>query len=507
MVRFAKLAPTPLIPLFRSRTRGKAFCFYTALLSVLILGCIPSAAQQADTTVTNTRRSGTGVILPDSGETDNFLPPEKPVFVPDSVEQPEIEPDTFTIVPESDSTSILLSVPYDDTATGTVPAGQILEPDTSYRFWTDPFWGIGIGWTLGGMPIYEAWRGSLIDESSELPAFTDWVDSIPIRFTEITAPDEYHTAFPIGVTFIPFVSENSYSAVDLDFRFMTKTQELRLESDSIAVDFWNRRRNLRYFDGTIGLSTHLGIHPRYFSVKEVDRTSLVLGVSLSPLSVVRIAREDSSPFLDTTFSATDMYYGLGVSWKIGFSTLRQTSPGRGLEIGTMYTGLWRGAYSGENDFIWGRLDPKGANAFDPVRFVTHRFHLYIRLLLGNKPPKIARAPEKSSQSTTDTKDTASVDTSTVDTLDNITPFDAPPQPDSLSNPSDSLPDIVPSQPPDTVPSTEPSSRYMNPDNVPFAISNPGFAIGTKESPASSTYSHNVKPDHYATEHLYSFPTV
>ncbi len=432
----------------------------TVLSLALFVGILPATAQQIDSTALDTLESGPGALLPDSGETGDFPPPEKPLFVPDSIEQPEVDPDTITLIPESDSTSILLSVPYDDTATGVVPKSQILEPDTSYRFWSDPFRGVGIGWSLGGMPIYESWQGGLIDEASGLPAFTDWVDSIPIRFNEITTPDEYHTAFPVGVTFVPFVSENSYSAIDLDFRFMTKTQELSWKSDSISVDFWNRTRKLRYFDGTVGLTTHLGIRPRYFSVKGVDRTSLVLGTSFCPLSAVQIIREDSSPFLDTAYSATDMYYGLGASWKIGVSTLRQTSPGRGLEIGTMYAGFWRGSYTGERDFIRGRLDPGDPNAFDAVRFVTHRFHLYVRLLFGRKPPKTEPVQAQATPTTDTTdSDTSGTDTSAVDTVGNTV------SPDSLSTPNDiepdttdSLPDTVPPTPRDTVPSPEPTGR-------------------------------------------------
>jgi hypothetical protein len=429
--------------------------FQIVLFPALLLGIVPATAQQVDSTALDTLESGPGGLLPDSGATGDFPPPEKPLFVPDSVEQPEIDPDTITIAPESDSTSVLLSVPYDDTATGVVPESRMLEPDTSYRFWSDPFRGVGIGWSLGGMPIYELWQGGLIDQASGLPAFTDWVDSIPIRFNEITAPDEYHTAFPIGVTLVPVVSENRYSAIDLDFQFMTKTQELSWESDSISVDFWNRTRKLRYFDGAIGLTTHLGIRPRYFSVKGVDRTSLLLGASFCPLSAVWILREDTSPFLDTAYSATNMYYGLGASWKAGISTLRQTSPGRGLEIGTMYTGFWRGSYTGERDLIRGLLNPRDPNAFDVVRFVTHRFHLYVRLLFGKKPPK-TEPPQAPTASPTDTtvSDTSGMDTLAVDPVDDTAPPDSLPPLDT----TDSPPDTVPPAPRDTIPPHEPTGR-------------------------------------------------
>jgi len=294
-----------------------------------------------------------------------------------------------------------------------VPAVRLLPEagaDTAYAFWKKPFWGLGIGWTLGSYPLFPIWEkslaGALGDLSLSSPVYlkldrelpdsvSDW-DTVKLYHRIQEKPNTYNLAFPAGVMFTFHTGERSSWAVDGTFSFLHKTYQASVEDDS-ADNRIDIRQTLGHYLFTIGLTWSRSIPSALFSIDKTEKASLALGAAVSPVSYIEARAELSSrrTSLDTLFLALKdsigqqlprmSAWGLGVSWKIGLATLRRYSDHSGLNAGLYYVGRWLYFFDATENEL-GRTGTAADN--DVLSCVCHRLLIQVELLRGRKPPAV-----------------------------------------------------------------------------------------------------------------------
>jgi hypothetical protein len=175
------------------------------------------------------------------------------------------------------------------------------------------------------------------------------------------------------------------------FLFSSKSYIATLKNDSLPVQSATWSQSCAAYFFTLGLSYRHAIPEEYFKVEGVSITSGVLGLSISPL--VRITKSSSFSSIglaDSTVSALKSHLdnrsfnGMGVSWKIGLSTMKKISGKSGLQIDLVYIGRFNGFFS--RNMEWKDINPSSDTPNDRVSFMSSTFEINLSLLSGKKKP-------------------------------------------------------------------------------------------------------------------------
>ena len=253
------------------------------------------------------------------------------------------------------------------------------EIDTSFRVWNHPFWGFGLGWELGSMPVFESWRSGLPGYFSDLTEIPDTLDSLGFRLSIANDPGPYSVNFPLNVSFTPLTRDGYYLSIKLLFSWMYKKFEASAKSDSVDMIIRTERK-LSLLSLSLGTFFNYTIPSKYFLIDKTEKASITVGISASPLILLRnrIITEDY-------LKCDNRSYGIGVSWYGGLSTLRPLSQTGGLEVGIMYTGSWNGRFMHDGHHINnGDINPFDSHYTDVLQYVSHRFMICFSLLTGKK---------------------------------------------------------------------------------------------------------------------------
>ncbi len=266
--------------------------------------------------------------------------------------------------------------------------------------------GIGAGWSLGSFEAIDIWEKALPDSlghlhlsSISLRQLSDSTspdslirkgDTSSLRFTIKDKPSAYNMAFPLSISFTKFRKDDRFTTSFI-FSLYSKSQKT---SVYLLDDSLKRRIDLRQKFLLYSLALNLNYAKRipkiYFSVDGIDRTDLLLGLSITPLmrmkttnSIKRYSDDNRIIGIEDTIRSnlisTDSY-GLSLSFRTGVSTVQKLSTGA-LEVALLYTCSWNDYFyhNGEHIRI-GALNKNHENSDKPLDFVTNRFEITFSFL-------------------------------------------------------------------------------------------------------------------------------
>jgi hypothetical protein len=276
-----------------------------------------------------------------------------------------------------------------------VPAGPPV--DTITHFWLHPYFGIGAGWGIGSFPLFSEWNKGLPDSSSDLVGNNSEVPTFTIK----EATTAYNIFWPILVSFTPLTNETMSFSLESSFYFIFTNKKfiasLTNEADSISGLSINWEQSCAAYYFTLGMSYSHAIPEEYFRIDGVNKASIVLGLSFTPLiHITEKASFSATNTADSTIAAlkADIYNkafnGAGISWKTGISTIRRLSPHSGLEIDLVYIGRWFDYFhDGGNSIKWKNINKKSSSANKNISFLSSEFEINLLFLSGKsyKPPQ------------------------------------------------------------------------------------------------------------------------
>jgi hypothetical protein len=263
--------------------------------------------------------------------------------------------------------------------------GGAAAADTSFRFWHKRFAGLGAGWQLGSMALFEKWATSLPESEFYLDTITD-----DLRFRIHDEPTAYHAAFPLHATMSLFARPGAHLTADLRGVWFTKSYIASLQyPDSLTLADYTER--LSFFAASIGATWRLRIPGDYFAITGVDAAFTEIGLDITPWAHMRISRsvEDFAGIVQTTNDGR----GYGLGWRAGISTFRRVAPGRGISIGARYQGTWYGGFvdADRQDMRWKAVAPQSHEPDHALGFINHRFGLFVTLLFGSSSTALSPA--------------------------------------------------------------------------------------------------------------------
>lgn len=332
-------------------------------------------------------------------------------------------------------------------------------PDSITGFLTSRRIGVGIGWSLGGFPLYEKWQDGLPDSLGDFN-LSSRIDLTP--FNVITSdsstiadvdyrirerPDAYNVHFPINFSFTPYATEKRHLTLELGGLFSRKVFLGTIRSDSLFYRL-DIRNALWFYTVSLGASFHQVIPEKYFRINNVDQTAFSFGVDFHPLSSFLVRTKISFPdgIPDSVAQFSDFVqpkvenrvpettaYGMGASWRVGLSTISVLTSYQGLRVGIYYVGRAFGGFR-ENGASVNLRAFSPENSRNRILSIGHQIEIRANLLRRRKP-------EPTSESTP-----------------SVSPASIPE--DTLPSPSPANEDTIPSISPtseDTVPSAPTSS--------------------------------------------------
>lgn len=286
--------------------------------------------------------------------------------------------------PAADSLTKGDSVPAAAAAT----AGVI---DTSYRIWHRPFWGIGMGWEFGSMPVYDQWNKGLPSMITDTVTILngDFIFKLPLTIKE--KPSVFNVSFPISLSATPLVRKNGFLTVSAEFYWMAKTFKASLVRDSNRT-YLSMEKKLIILSPAVGFAYSYIIPEKYFTISKAQQSSFVWGLSASPYVLLR---EKISIDPGAATSANN-YAGVSVSWRVGLLTLRMLSPRGGLISEFVYTGSWNGRFMHDDRHVTNSfIDPSDSHPDERLAYFSTRFRLSFTFITGKASKQSAALPPAS----------------------------------------------------------------------------------------------------------------
>jgi hypothetical protein len=252
--------------------------------------------------------------------------------------------------------------------------------DTVNRFWRALYWGIGAGWTLGKMPLFDEWTQTLTARPFDFLIKVRTLDTAKFTLTKIEAPNSYSTSFPFFCSISPIALKQGNLSATAEFQWMKKKAISRWQSpDSL---FWHRQDAMSILALSLGCLYHHELGEQFFKVDGVLRSMVTCGFAVSPLVLINHHQRDSSNMIRTVHTNHERLRGAAVSWKAGVATFQGLASGNAVEIGIMYEGAWQGLFPAGT--LWREINPAYHEADFPLAFVSNRFRLYAQLLITRK---------------------------------------------------------------------------------------------------------------------------
>ncbi|MBD3317796.1 MAG: hypothetical protein GF344_18585 [Chitinivibrionales bacterium] len=277
------------------------------------------------------------------------------------------------------SSTLADSIPSDTAA----PLFDSASVDTSFRVWHRPFMGVGVGWAVGGMPVFDLWETGLPEQVTDLSRGAD--SAMATGFGIVEEPNPYNVSFPLTVTYSTPLRDGRRIALAASFAGIRKTFRGTAESDSLGT-WWERTARLALASASLEGALYVNINDEYFSIDNVDNTSFVLGLGVTPWARLTLYNREQNHSIHKSFSREHHYNGVGASWTLGVSSLKKVSGGNGIEVGVVYQGHRYGYFRGNGGRLnRGALNPNDEADGDPLSFTAHRFKIYLQLLFGKKP--------------------------------------------------------------------------------------------------------------------------
>jgi hypothetical protein len=300
---------------------------------------------------------------------------------PDSIAFHNVPPDSAMHTPQQNS----------DSATRPIIKPQE-DQDTSSHFWLHPYWGIGMGWGIGGFPLFSEWENGLPDSAADLLGENSQAPTLTIK----EAATAYNVFWPIVLSYTPYTNETRSLTLESSMYFIFTGKSyigtLTNEDDTTSGVSINWIQKCHEYFFTLGMSCRQTIPEEYFRVDGVNKTSMIMGLSFTPLIYVsETASFTSDSAADSTLAALKnhlydkSFNGTGFSWKIGISTVKRLSSRTGLEIDLVYIGRWFGLFhDGSQRIKWRDINSNSPRGDKNLSFTSSSFEINLIFLSGKK---------------------------------------------------------------------------------------------------------------------------
>lgn len=304
----------------------------------------------------------------------------------DSVSIIQKKPNSKETIPDSLSDSLLIDTRTQKTIEDTAIGEERI--DTSFCNWKYPFWGFGAGWELGSHKLFDLWEES--QETNRLKTalinqlLIDSIHSV-LSVSFIEMPAVYNVIFPLSISYTPFVFKKSYLTLGCSYTWIRKYSHVSFTLDSttalaISNSTVNLEQRLSVKTLTLNMRYNFLIPDIYFNIEKIKESYITLGISGSPLVVLREWHKNSLKSEEKRNS-----YGISAGWIAGVATFRRLSSKSSLELGFLYSGTWQGRIIHKGHHIMkSDITKSGEISSDVLQFISHRFNLYFNLILGKK---------------------------------------------------------------------------------------------------------------------------
>jgi hypothetical protein len=232
------------------------------------------------------------------------------------------------------------------------------------------------------MPVFDLWEKGLPAGLADVPRGRD--STVRSGFRVVEEPNPYSVTFPVTVSYSTPLREGRRMAVGATFARLRKSYRAAAAGDSLGT-WWEREAWLALARITLEGTFHQTIAEQYFRIDNVDNASLLLGLGVTPLARLTMYSKEVNRSTEKSRTYKHGYNGIGASWTLGVSTLKQLSPGNGMEVGVVYRGHWFGYFRRDGRSLKREtFDAADGDGKERLSFLAHRFKIYFRVLIGRK---------------------------------------------------------------------------------------------------------------------------
>ncbi len=260
--------------------------------------------------------------------------------------------------------------------------------DSVSRVLTRPFYSFGAAWGLGSYPLLTEWENALPDSVQKILASNP--DTLGFAVKE--KANSYNILFPIYLSYTPIVHEKSSLGFEASFFYIGKSLQATLQHDTLAprIDYKQSMNSLGF---SIGSFYRYKINERYFKIDKVDKTCVLLGLSVLPyLHIDRSTSFSSTGISDSVINGAKARtsdfnaWGMGASWRIGIGSQQILSNSSGMEISISYVGRYAGFFRNGNMYLLNRdINPAMADPDKKLSFVSSTVEIRLDFILGKIP--------------------------------------------------------------------------------------------------------------------------
>jgi hypothetical protein len=267
------------------------------------------------------------------------------------------------------------------------PGKSVQTIDTSSRFLTHPYFGIGVGWDLGSFPVLSDWQNTLPDSASAILPLNP--DTLGFAITEPV--NTYNILFPVYFSYTPFVYSRSSVAFEGSFFFIGKSIQATLQHDTFPEKI-NYHQSMNFYGFSAGIFYRHQIGEQYFRIDKIDRTSFILGISILPYYHLSQSETISASGIgDSVVSAATNRlrnyhaWGMGGGWRIGVGSQKSLSATSGVEVSVSYIGRYMAMFKRNNGYLLTKdISPSAGNPAERLSSLSNTFEIRLDFLFGKR---------------------------------------------------------------------------------------------------------------------------
>jgi len=274
-----------------------------------------------------------------------------------------------------------------------------IKPITEPLKLSGAYWGLGLGLSVGTVPIFPMWQ-KYFPDSLRINFSND--DTTSLRNSVIESPDAFNFTVPLCLSLYSIGDKQVFS---FTVSFFRNSKEFQSEL-SEAVNVLER---LIYYSVSIEAADRWEIPPIFFSIDGTQRTLLTLALGASRINFVRESEINKLSDRDdgrtqTIFNTAKKTFatlsgnGLSLSWRVGISAIKRYQSGYGAEFGIFYSGAYSNYfYSDGVRLTEDHIKVRGADLTSenvvngkPLSFISNQAEFRVTLLVptrkgGNNP--------------------------------------------------------------------------------------------------------------------------
>jgi len=278
------------------------------------------------------------------------------------------------------------------------------------------YWGFGLGFSGGNIPIFPLWQKSFPDSLQRFPglsptfgADTSGGDTGLLQYRITESPDAFNFALPFYLSLYS-IDEKRVLSFTLSFFSNNKQFQsaLSIGSTDTTIRKISALETLAFYSVSIEATVRQAIPPMFFSIDGLQQTLFSLTLGASPINTFTRKCEIKTEFDDGDVRMravadsvkrvfTDISgNGLSLSWRIGISAVKRYQSGYGAEYGLFYSGAYSGNFRSEGvrlteDHITKRgfdLSAEEVTGGKPLSFLSNQAEFRATLMVPAKKKEV-----------------------------------------------------------------------------------------------------------------------